>query len=159
DYYLERDAPGTYHGGSISLAGVLGASSKVRTNLTSPSWLSVDGDALKLVYKNPGGAAAPAGGRDVVVDRVEVNATSGGTLTWEPGNTIMGDAPAPGPGRILQRDAACTDPNDPADFSLATEPGVPAKGPPPGVAIIVPSPGQTREEATSATFLGTGVDS
>ena len=158
DYYLERDALGTYHGGSISLAGVLGASSKVRTNLTSPSWLSVGGDALKLVYKNPGGAAAPAGGRDVVVDRVEFNATSGGTLTWEPGNTIMGDAPAPGPGRILQRDAACTDTNDPADFSLATEPGVPAKGPPPAVAIIVPSPGQTLEAATSVTFSWTVSD-
>src|SRR5207302_212363 len=136
DYYLERDALGTYHGGSISLAG----------------------DALKLVYRNPGGAAAPAGGRDVVVDRVELNATSGGTLTWEPGNTIMGDAPAPGPGRILQRDAACTDTNDPADFSLATEPGVPAKGPPPAVAIILPSPGQTLEAATSVTFSWTVSD-
>src|SRR5207237_7183711 len=151
DYYLERDALGTYHGGSIALAGVLGASSKVRTNLTSPSWLSVGGDALKLVYKNPGGAAAPAGGRDIGVDRLEFNATSGGTLTWEPGNTIMGDAPAPGPGRILQRDAACSDTNGPQDFSLATEPGLPANGPP-TVAIVAPSAGQTIEAATSVTF-------
>ena len=157
DYYLERDAPGSYHGGSIALAGVLGASSTVRANLTSPTWLSVGGDALKLVYKNPRGASAPAGGRDIVVDRVEFNATSGGTLTWEPGNTIIGDAPAPGPGRILQRDAACSDTNGPQDFSLGTEPGLPANGSP-IVAIVAPSAGQTIEAATSVTFSWTVSD-
>ena len=157
DYYLERDAPGTYHGGSIALAGVLGASSTVRANLTSPTWLSVGGDALKLVYKNPRSASAPAGGGDIVVDRVEFNATSGGTLTWEPGNTIIGDAPAPGPGRILQRDAACSDTNGPQDFSLGTEPGLPANGSP-IVAIVAPSAGQTIEAATSVTFSWTVSD-
>src|SRR2546421_364677 len=130
DYYLERDAPGTYHGGTLDLTGVLAATSSLRVDLSSPSWLTSTGDALKLVYRNPGGGAATAGGRDIVVDRVEFNATQSGTLNWEPGNTVMGDAPAPGPGRILQRDTPCTDTNDPRDFTLGIEPGLPANGPP-----------------------------
>ena len=154
DYYLERDAPGTYHGGSVSLANVLTAATSANVTLPSASWLTPSGDALKLVYKNPGGASASAGGRDIVVDRVEFNASSSGTLTWEPGNTIMGDAPAPGPGRILQRDAACTDTNNPQDFTLATEPGLLANGPP-TVAIVVPSSGQTFEAGTSIAFSWT----
>src|SRR2546421_633650 len=117
DYYLERDAPGTYHGGTLDLTGVLAATSSLRVDLSSPSWLTSTGDALKLVYRNPSGGAATAGGRDIVVDRVEFNATRDGTLYWEPGNTIFGDAPAPGPGQILERDAACTDTNDPRDIT------------------------------------------
>jgi hypothetical protein len=157
DYYLERDRPGTYHGGSIDLSGALAAGSSVRVNLTSPSWLTPTGDALKLVYRNPGGGAATAGGRDLVVDRVEFNATRNGTLYWEPGNTIMGDAPAPAPGRILQRDARCTDTNDPRDFALATEPGLPA-GQPPTVSITVPGSGQQISAASPVTFSWTMSD-
>ncbi|MGI0148105.1 MAG: hypothetical protein ACREDF_01050, partial [Thermoplasmata archaeon] len=104
DYYLERDLPGSYHGTRLNLTDALGANMKVRVNLTSGSWMTADGDALKLVYRNPGGSGAPAAGRDLVVDRVEFNATKNGALTWEPANTAMGDVPAPGPGRILQRD-------------------------------------------------------
>jgi len=157
DYYLERDAPGSYHGGGLSLTGVAGPISSVRVNLTSPSWLTPTGDALKLVYRNPKGGAATAGGQDIAVDRVEFNATHNGTLSWEPGNTILGDAPAPGPGQILQRDGSCTDTNDPRDFTLATESGIPASGRP-TVAIVVPASGQQVPAATTVTFTWTMSD-
>jgi len=157
DYYLERDAPGTYHGGTLDLTGVLAATSSLRVDLSSPSWLTSTGDALKLVYRNPRGGAATAGGRDIVVDRVEFNATRDGTLYWEPGNTILGDAPAPGPGQILERDAACTDTNDPRDFTLQIEPGLPPNGPP-TVAIVVPAAGQQIPAATAVTFTWTMSD-
>jgi hypothetical protein len=157
DYFLERDAPGTYHGGAINLTGVVAGSSSVRVNLTSSSWLTPTGDALKLVYRNPKGGAATAGGKDIVVDRLEFNATQGGTLYWEPGNTILGDAPAPGPGQILQRDLSCTDTNDPRDFTLGIEPGLPANGPP-TVAIVVPTSGQQVPAATTVTFSWTMSD-
>ena len=99
DYYLEVDAPGTYYGGNLTLNGTIAGGSEARVNLTSPFSLVPTGDALKLVYRNPGGASASAGGRDIVIDRLEYNATANGTLDWQPGNTIMGNAPAPGPGR------------------------------------------------------------
>ena len=97
DYYLEVDAPGTYYGGNLTLNGTIAGGSEARVNLTSPFSLVPTGDALKLVYRNPGGASASAGGRDIVIDRLEYNATANGTLDWQPGNTIMGNAPAPGP--------------------------------------------------------------
>src|SRR3989441_191431 len=156
-YYLEADAPGTYHASSLALTGVLSANSSIREDLPLATWLIPTGDALKLVYRNPGGANASAGGRDIVVDRVEFNATAGGTLDWEPGNTIMGDAPAPGPGRILQRDANCTDTNRPADFSLGLEPGLPANGPP-TVTITSPTNGQALPAAGAVTLTWTMSD-
>jgi hypothetical protein len=157
DYYLERDRPGTYHGGTIDLSGGIAAGVSIRFNLASAAWLTPSGDALKLVYRNPRGGSATAGGRDLVVDRVEFNATRNGTLYWEPGNTIMGDAPAPGPGEILQRDASCTDTNDPRDFTLATEPGLPAAQPP-VVSITVPAAGQQIPAGGLATFTWTMSD-
>ena len=156
-YYLEADAPGTYHASSLALTGVLSANSSIREDLPLATWLIPTGDALKLVYRNPGGANASAGGRDIVVDRVEFNATAGGTLDWEPGNTIMGDAPAPGPGRILQRDANCTDTNRPADFSLGLEPGLPANGPP-TITITSPTNGQALPAAGAVTLTWTMSD-
>ena len=156
-YYLETDAPGTYHGSSLPLSGVLNANSTVRQDLPLPTWLMPTGDALKLVYRNPGGPNASAGGRDIVLDRVEFNATRGGTLDWEPGNTIMGDAPAPGPGRILERDANCTDTNQPGDFSLGIEPGLPANGPP-TVTITSPTNGQAIPAAGAVTVTWTMSD-
>src|SRR2546422_8658750 len=146
-YYLETDAPGTYHASSLALTGVLSANSSIREDLPLATWLIPTGDALKLVYRNPGGANASAGGRDIVVDRVEFNATSGGTLNWEPGNTTLGDAAAPGPGRILERDASCTDTNRPSDFALTTEPGV-ASTSNLTLGISSPTPGQTLPAAS-----------
>ena len=140
-YYLETDAPGTYQGSSLSLSGVMNAASTIRQDLPLPTWLTSTGDALKLAYRNPGGVNASAAGRDVVVDRVEFNATRRGTLDWEPGNTIMGDAPAPGPGRILERDSTCTDTNQPSDFTIGLEPGLPPNGPP-IVTLTMPTNGQ-----------------
>lgn len=156
-YYLETDAPGTYHGSSLPLSGVLNPASTIRQDLPLPNWLTPTGDALKLVYRNPGGVNASAAGRDIVVDRLEFNATRGGTLYWEPGNTIMGDAPAPGPGRILERDASCTDTNRPTDFTLGIEPGLPANGPP-TIAITMPTNGQALPAAGSVTLSWTMSD-
>ena len=154
DYYLERNTPGNYRGPHLNLTSTLGANSKVRVNLTTPSWIAANGDAVKLVYRNPGGSAPSAGGRDIVVDRVEFNATRRGALTWEPANTIMGDALAPGPGRILQRDPPCTDTNQPGDFTLANEPGLPADGPP-TVTIVSPNPGEAIPVGSTVTFTWT----
>jgi len=156
DFSLERDALGTYRGPRIDLANGIAAGATIRVNLTSPSWLIPSGDALKLVYRNPGGSSATAGGRDLVVDRVEFNATRGGTLNWEPANTIMGDAPAPGPGRILQR-SGCIDTNSPADFALGIEPGLPTNGPP-SLAIASPAAGEAVQGTTTVTIAWTMSD-
>jgi len=142
-YYIEVDRPGTYHGPNVTLSGTLLASGEIRVNVTA-SYLNATGDAVKLVFRNPGGPLAAAGGRDIVVDRVEYNATQGGTLFWEPGNTIMRDAPAPGIGEILARSPACRDTNSPADFRVLTEPGLPPNGPP-TVVVISPVGGQAIE--------------
>src|SRR5207244_5367093 len=150
----ETDAPGTYHASSLALTGVLSGNSSIRQDLPLATWLVPTGEALKLVYRTPGGPNASAGGRDIVVDRVEFNATAGGTLDWEPGNTIMGDAPAPGPGHILQRDANCTDTNQPADFSLGVEPGLPANAPP-TVTITSPTNGQALPAAGAVSLTWT----
>lgn len=157
DYYLETDAPSSYHGKVFALTGALASLAILRVNLTSTTWLTPSGDALKLVYRNPKGASASAAGLDIVVDRVEFNATSGGSLNWEPGNTIMGDAPAPGIGRILRRDVNCTDTNRPTDFSLGIEPGLPPNGPP-TVSISAPSSGQRVQAASPFTFTWTMSD-
>ncbi len=141
-YYLEVDRPGSYRGPNITLAGTIPSNGEVRVNLTSASYLSPTGDALKLVYRNPGGANASAGRRDIVVDRLEYNATRGGTLYWEPGNTILGDAPAPGIGQILQRSPACADTNSPEDFQRDVEPDLP-ENQPPTVSVTSPTAGQT----------------
>src|SRR2546428_4355721 len=140
-YYLETDAPGTYQGSSLSLSGVMNAASTIRQDLPLPTWLTSTGDALKLAYRNPGGVNASAAGRDVVVDRVELNATRRGTLDWEHGDTIMGDAPAPGPGRILARDSTCNATNQPSDFTIGLEPGLPPNAPP-TVTLTMPPNGQ-----------------
>jgi hypothetical protein len=157
DYYLETDAPGRYHGSSLSLSGALNPASTTRQDLPLPTWLTPTGDALKLVYRNPGGTNASASGRDIVVDRVEFNASPWGTLAWEPGNTIMGDALAPGPGRILERDASCTDTNQPSDFTIGIEPGLPSNGPP-TVAITMPANGQALPAAGAVTLTWTMSD-
>ncbi len=156
-YYLETDAPGTYHGSSLPLSGVLNPMSTIRQDLPLPTWLTSTGDALKLVYRNPGGVNASAAGRDVVADRVEFNATRDGTLDWEPGNTIMGDAPAPGPGRILERVAGCADTNQPSDFAIAMEPGLPPNGPP-TVSLTTPTNGQALPAAGAFTITWTMSD-
>ena len=151
DYYLQVDAPGTYYGGNQTLTGSLAAGAQALENLTPALPVVPTGDALKLVYRNPGGASASAGGLDIVVDRVEFNATAGGTLYWQPGATVMGSAPAPGPGEILERSSSCADTNSPSDFHLAPEPGLPAATSP-VVAITAPGVGQSLSGGQTFTF-------
>ena len=141
-YYLQVDRPGTYFGGNMSLAGNLRAGAIVRVNLTAGFPLQPSGDALKLVFRNPGGTGAPANGTDVAIDRVEFNASQGGTLDWQPGATIMGAALAPGPGQILERDPSCLDTNSPTDFHIAREPGL-GNATAPVVSIVAPTSGAT----------------
>ena len=157
DYYLQVDAPGTYYGGNETLSGALPAGGESAVNLTSALAIVPTGDALKLVFRNPGGAVASAGGRDLVVDRVEFNATVGGTLDWQPGSTIMGAAPAPGPGQILERSPSCGDTNSPSDFHLAPEPGLPAPSPP-AVTVTTPAAGQNLPGGQTYTFRWTMAD-
>ena len=157
DYYLQLDAPGSYYGGNFTLNGTIAGGSEARVNLTSPFSLIPTGDALKLVYRNPGGAAASAGGRDIVIDRLEYNATANGTLDWQPGNTILGNAPAPGPGQILERTSFCSAAPAPGAFRLAPEPGLPPTTAP-SVTITAPTTGQNVQGGQAFTILWTMSD-
>lgn len=157
DYYLQVDRPGTYFGGNLTLTGSVGAGSETRINLTAGFALIPTGDALKLVYRNPGGSGASAGGRDFAIDRLEFNATTNGTLYWQPGNTILGDAPAPGPGEILERTSFCSAAAAPGAFAVATEPGLPAAAAP-TVTIMAPSPGQNVQGGQVFTIRWTMTD-
>jgi len=107
--------------------------------MRSTSYLMNNGDVLKLVYDNTPGVGSPNGGGDIVVDRVEFNLSVSGALTWEPGNTIMSDAAAPGLGQEIHRTASCTDTNQGSDFTVGTETGRPTA---PSVVVTSPNGGQ-----------------
>jgi len=138
-YYFERDIPGNFLGPRVSLTGTLGAGQKIFGDFLSTAYLTNNGDALKLVFDTTPVGGAPNGGADIVVDRVEFNASSGGALFWEPGNTIMTDAPAPGLGGEIHRTAACTDTNQGVDFTTGTETGRPTS---PVVVLLTPDGGE-----------------
>jgi len=138
-YYLQKDVPGSANGPAVNLSGLVIPGASAYVDLGSPTFLVPAGDALKLAWRNPGGADAPAAGRDVIVDRVEFNATAGGALTWEPGNTIMTDAPAPGLGQQLRRSPQCADTNNGSDFVVVAETG---RLLPPGVTVQSPDGGE-----------------
>ncbi len=157
DYFLQVDRPGTYFGGNMTLTGVMNASAVDRVNLTAAFPLIPTGDALKLVYRNPGGPLASAGGRDIVIDRVEFNATAGGTLDWQPGSTLLGSAPAPGPGQILERTPACTPNHGPTAFMRQREPGLPPNGVP-VVTVTTPAAGQSVSGGQAFTIRWTMTD-
>jgi hypothetical protein len=81
------------NGPTQTFTGVSNATANFYSNLTNPAMdLDPCGDELKLVWSNTGPAF---GGMDIVVDRVEWNATVGGTHFTEPDNTIMMDAAPP----------------------------------------------------------------
>src|SRR5207247_1328510 len=124
-YYFQKDVPGSFAGPQVALAGTVGANQKIFGDMRSTSYLTNNGDVLKLVYDNTPGVGSPNGGGDIVVDRVEFNASVSGALTWEPGNTIMSDAAAPGLGQEIHRTASCTDTNQGSDFTVGTETGRP----------------------------------
>jgi hypothetical protein len=140
NYYVQTDARGSYTGPTVSLSGTVPAGSEVFADFFSTTYLANTGDALKLVYRNPGGANAAFNGRDVVVDRVEFNATTGGSLYWWPGNTVMSDAVAPGLGQEIRRNPTCgTDTNQGSDFVLGPETGRPTA---PSVTVSAPNGGE-----------------
>ena len=157
DYYLQVDRPGTFYGGNLTLSGTVAANASAAVNLSTSFRLIPTGDALKLVYRNPGGTTAPARGQDVVIDRLEFNATTNGTLDWQPASTIQPDAPAPGPGQILERTSFCSSAPPPGGFELAPEPGLPAVVPP-SVTITAPSGGQNVQGGQVFTFRWTMSD-
>jgi len=138
-YYFQRDGLGTFNGPTVNLVGTIGANAKLFGDLQTTTYLTTNGDALKLMWRNPGGADSPFGGSDVVVDRVEFNASSLGALTWEPGNTIMSDAPAPGLGQEIHRTTTCVDTNQGPDFTLGPETGRPTA---PSVTVSTPNGGE-----------------
>ncbi len=120
NFQFQKDVAGNMNGPTVSMTGTVAAGKKAFVDLGSTSYLTTTGDALKLVYKNTGGTAF--NGRPIIADRVEFNATSGGTLSWEPGNTIMTDAPAPGLGQEIHRTPDCaTDTNQGTDFVIGPE--------------------------------------
>jgi len=137
-YYLQKDLLLSYAGPIFTLSGTINPG-YTYVNMTSYSF-APGGDNLRLAWDNLGGTGF--GGSDIIVDRVEFNATAGGTLYWEPGNTDMTDAPGPGPGQGITRDAACGDTNSNAvDFTVGPVPR-PGVDPVPTVTLTTPNGGQ-----------------
>ena len=142
-YTLERDSPGMFNGPTHAISGVIPPGGLLYVD--ENAWVgggppNVNGDNLKLVWTNNGSAF---GTSNVVIDRVEFNATSGGTLFWEPGNTIMSDAAAPALGREIRRTFACGDTNNNAvDFTDAPETGRPSSNTPPTITVVTPNGGE-----------------
>jgi hypothetical protein len=97
-YYLQKN-DGVLNGPVQALTGISNTTAYYYANLTSID-LNTCGDELKLVWTNTGSAF---GGMDVVVDRVEWNATVGGCHFTEPDNTIATDATAPAAGFAMHR--------------------------------------------------------
>lgn len=97
-YYLQKN-DGVLNGPVQTLTGVSNTAGYFYANLTAID-LNGCGDELKLVWTNTGPAF---GGRDIVVDRVEWNATVGGCHFTEPDNTIATDATAPATGEAMRR--------------------------------------------------------
>ena len=89
-YYLQKN-DGVLSGPVQTLTGISNTFGYFYANLTAID-LNTCGDELKLVWTNTGSAF---GGMDIVVDRVEWNATVGGCHFTEPDNTIATDATAP----------------------------------------------------------------
>ncbi|TLZ50665.1 MAG: hypothetical protein E6K18_06835 [Methanobacteriota archaeon] len=146
-YYLERDAVGSFTGPTHAIPGPATIPSGLTLYVNLTTWIGSDltntGDVLKLVWSNGPGSAFS--GQPVVVDRVEYNATGGsGTLFWEPGNTLMSDALAPGVGQEIRRDVGCGDTNNNSvDFTLGFERGRPVTGNlPPTVTVVAPNGGE-----------------
>ncbi len=111
--YIQKDIPGSYDGPIVQVpSGTIDPYQRYHIITGSRDYFVETGDAVKLVWKNNASdPQAPFGGRDIVIDRVEFNATVGGTLDWEPGNTIMNDETAPDVGRQINRSATCRDTN------------------------------------------------
>lgn len=131
DFYLEKN-DGHIHGAQIDLVGEISMMGYLYVDLGSSDFLDPGGDELKLVWRNPGGNRTPFAGRDVVVDRIEFNATWNGTHYGEPDNTMMRDAYGPYWGYEIHRyPFPGSDTNDCAvDLMIAMETGRGMRVPP-----------------------------
>jgi hypothetical protein len=98
EFYLEKNDY-ALNGPIQTLAGASNATAYFYASLKDIE-LDGCGDELKLVWTNTGPAF---GGSDIIVDRVEWNATVGGCHYFEPDNTIMTDAVAPPSGYAMHR--------------------------------------------------------
>jgi hypothetical protein len=126
DYYLEKN-DGSINGPTVvDMTGVIPASGLYYADIFAVDFLNVNGDELKLVWKNSGTAF---GGNDIVVDRIEFNASTGGTHYGVPDNTridylVEDDAAAPGSGEEMYRTSMGQDTDDcSADFGIQAETG------------------------------------
>ncbi|MFQ6128296.1 MAG: hypothetical protein ACE5QW_05290, partial [Thermoplasmata archaeon] len=153
EYYLEKnDGQLQNLGTRIYLSGTISDTEYFYVDLGAIDRLNTTGDELKLVWENPGGPGTPFGGMDVVVDRVEFNASAGGTHYGEPDNTIMADAPAPGLGfEIHRQPSAGDDTNDcSVDFISGFEIGRPPLPPYPlSVEGLLAGPAETIDHVTN----------
>ncbi len=145
-YYLEKPVPGAFNGPTHAISGAIGPFGGILyVNLTSwaPTTLVNTGDALKLVWNNPGGPAFQ--GSDIIVDRVEYNGSFSPTFV-EPVNTIMTDALAPAFGQEIRRIGGdfCQDTNNNSvDFGIQGETGRPGgTNTAPSVVLTTPSGGE-----------------
>lgn len=155
EFYLEKN-DGQLHDPAtrINLTGTISETYHFYVDLGATDYLDINGDELKLVWENPGGPGSPFGGMDVIVDRVEHNATVGGTHYGEPDNTIMPDATAPGFGFDIHRQPTPgSDTNDcSSDFIPGIGIGRPPRPPYPltiGGGGQATGPGQTVDHATN----------
>ena len=154
EFYLEKN-DGVLHNVAtqIFLSGTISETMYFYVDLGATDYLGPLGDELKLVWENPGGPGTPFGGMDVVVDRVEYNATAGGTHFGEPDNTIMPDANPPGPTFDIHRQPMPGfDTNDcSADFISGFEPGRPPAAPYPlsVEGLQATGPGQTIDDVSN----------
>ncbi len=155
EFYLEKN-DGQLHNVAtrMSLTGTISETLHFYVDLGATDYLDVDGDELKLVWENPGGPGTPFSGMDVVVDRVEFNATVGGTHYGEPDNTIMPDAVAPVFGNEIRRQpTAGSDTNDcSVDFLTDMVTGRPPNPPYPLTVETggqASGPGQTIDHTTN----------
>jgi len=125
NYYLEKN-DGKTHGATVNFTGVIPASSLYYVDLLATDFLDPNGDELKLVWKN---SRTAFGGNDIVVDRIEFNASTSGTHYGVPDNTrtdylVEDDATAPSVGEEMYRLTIGQDTNDClVDFEIQTETG------------------------------------
>ncbi len=148
EFYIQKDVLGSPDGPIHAIPATnVSAYSLHHVDLGTRDWFVESGDNVKLVWRNnASNPNAPYSGIDVIVDRVEFNASTGGTLYWEPGNTIQPDEVAPTFGFQINRTMECRDTNSKQkDFWLVPE-GPP---PPPNRAPFAPYP-LTIDDASSA---------
>ncbi len=123
-FYIQKDVIGNVNGPKVTIPSgeVIQPYGKYYLDTGDVNWFIPTGDNVKLVWNNTPGPNAPFGGNDIIVDRVEFNASTGGTLFWEPGNTNQNDEIAPGNGFQINRSASCRDTNSRVqDFFLTSE--------------------------------------